>query len=85
MNRLTGIKARIYFEDEGQDILWWDVDESGIVRACNMQGWVWEGTRIINFNKIDPSWLVGTYPVIEVKNNPDISWLNHRVKKVDLL
>lgn len=37
---------RIHFKDDGQDILWWDIDEKGIVQASNMQGWVWNGTEI---------------------------------------
>ena len=39
--------VRIHFKDDGQDILWWDVDEKGIVKQCNMQGQVWIGTEVI--------------------------------------
>jgi hypothetical protein len=38
---------RIHFKDEGQDILWWDIDSQGIVQACNMQEWVWKGTKVM--------------------------------------
>lgn len=38
---------RIHFKDDGQDILWWDVNEEGIVEQCNLQGQVWNGTQVI--------------------------------------
>jgi len=37
---------RIHFEDRGQDILWWDIDENGIVQDCNLQHGVWVGTLV---------------------------------------
>jgi hypothetical protein len=32
---------KIYFEDQGQDVLWWIVNEKGIVIDCNLQEWCW--------------------------------------------
>lgn len=40
---------RVHFKDEGQDILWWDIDNDGVVQACNMQEWVWKGTKVVGF------------------------------------
>lgn len=51
---------KIYFEDEGQDVLWWIIDDKGIVKACDMQEWVWKGTEVLsteydcNLNNIEP-------------------------------
>jgi hypothetical protein len=28
---------RIHFKDDGQDILWWDIDDEGVVVDCNAQ------------------------------------------------
>lgn len=38
---------RIHFKDDGQDVLWWDIDDHGIVQACNMQEWIWKGTKVM--------------------------------------
>jgi hypothetical protein len=39
----------IYFLDEGQDFLEWDINEEGVVTACRpFQGWVWVGTKVKN-------------------------------------
>lgn len=40
---------RIFFEDDGQDFLEWDINEEGEVVACRpFQGWVWIGTKVNN-------------------------------------
>lgn len=39
-------KVRFHFKDDGQDIQWWEVDEKGFVLNCNLQGWVWNGTKV---------------------------------------
>jgi hypothetical protein len=38
---------KIEFKDDGQDILWWKTDDQGVVQECNMQEWVWKGTRVV--------------------------------------
>ncbi|MBA7482648.1 hypothetical protein ES705_18288 [subsurface metagenome] len=38
---------RIHFKDDGQDILWWDVNEEGVVERCNLQEQIWPGTKVI--------------------------------------
>ncbi len=38
----------VYFEDHGQDFLEWDI-EDGVVVACRpFQGWLWNGTKVLN-------------------------------------
>lgn len=40
---------RIFFEDDGQDFLEWDINEEGEVVACRpFQGWVWIGVKVHN-------------------------------------
>lgn len=42
-------KRRIHFEDQGQDFLWWDIDEDDVVVDCGpFQGSIWIGTQIID-------------------------------------
>ncbi|MEN5434123.1 hypothetical protein ABE545_10810 [Sphingobacterium faecium] len=39
---------KIYFEDQGQDILWWEIGAYGIVSACGpFQGSIWIGSEVI--------------------------------------
>jgi len=39
----------VFFEDDGQDFLEWDLDDKGKVVACRpFQGWVWIGTQVHN-------------------------------------
>lgn len=40
--------VRYHFEDHGQDFLWFDVSEAGVVVACDMQEWVWKGCLVAN-------------------------------------
>ena len=43
-----GTIIRINFEDQDQDILWWDVDEDGYVIGCNAQDSTWYRTLVLN-------------------------------------
>jgi hypothetical protein len=39
----------VFFVDDGQDFLEWDIDDKGVVVACRpFQGWVWIGTKVHN-------------------------------------
>jgi hypothetical protein len=38
---------RVHFKDDGQDCQWWDIDNDGIVQDCNLQGFVWKGTKVL--------------------------------------
>jgi hypothetical protein len=44
---------KIHFKDDGQDILWWIIDEKGVVQSCNMQGNVWNGTVVAGIKPVD--------------------------------
>lgn len=40
---------RIELDDHGQDFLWWEIDDDGVVTGCGpMQGWVWVGVMVLN-------------------------------------
>jgi hypothetical protein len=74
---------KIYFEDDFQDVLWWLIDDQGIVQACDMQGWVWEGTEVfmtdrsINLDDIQP----GDHLVCKFKDGKGGTFI-HAVEKV---
>lgn len=39
----------VVFKDDGQDFLEWDLDIDGKVVDCRpFQGWVWNGTTVLN-------------------------------------
>lgn len=69
---LSGTKAsanlrrkpfRIEFEDHGQDFLFWDVDQKGVVIGCEpFQASIWGGKQITNFTSIQ----VGSHPQIKI-------------------
>lgn len=41
----------IRLEDRGQDFTYWTIDRDGVVVDCGpFQGWLWNGTRILNRN-----------------------------------
>ncbi len=40
---------RVYFEDHGQDFLWWDVNEDGLVVDCGpFQASIWSGSLVVS-------------------------------------
>jgi hypothetical protein len=80
------MNRRIHFKDDGQDILWWDIDEKGVVIACNAQEWVWKGTQVMMddlskikkgmqlrcaFTKIGVSTFI--HPVVKVEKIKEVS------------
>ncbi|MDP2729172.1 MAG: hypothetical protein Q8O55_01660 [Dehalococcoidales bacterium] len=78
--------VRIHFEDDGQDILWWDIDEHGVVQACNMQEWVWKGTQVqMTVSGNEPSKVQpGDRLVCEFKDGR-IGIFQHPVEKIELV
>jgi hypothetical protein len=59
---------KIYFEDDQQDVLWWIIDDEGIVVASDMQENIWAGAVVsmtdndINIENIKPGdHLVGVF------------------------
>lgn len=75
---------KIYFEDDGQDVLWWLIDDHGIVQACDMQEWMWKGTEVfmtdrsINLDDIRP----GDHLVCKFKDGKGGTFI-HDVEKVE--
>jgi len=66
----------IYFVDEGQDFLQWDINEEGVVTACRpFQGWVWCGTKVLNKD-------IKRGDYLKIERNGIKSTLVHPVKKV---
>ena len=37
---------KIYFKDNGQDLLWIAIDDVGIIVDCNMQKSIWRGSQV---------------------------------------
>jgi hypothetical protein len=74
---------RVYFKDEGQDCLWWDI-ENGEVVACDMQAWAWVGTRVDMKkdlrvdNKLDVTFTDGSkgtwkHPIEKIERPPAVA------------
>jgi hypothetical protein len=70
----------VFFVDDGQDFLEWDIDK-GVVVACRpFQGWVWIGTKVHN-KDIKP----GDYLDITTPTGTRTHHLIHAVEKVQQL
>jgi len=70
----------VFFVDEGQDFLQWDIDNEGKVVDCRpFQGWVWIGTKVHN-KDIKP----GDHLDITTPRGTRTT-LNHAVEKVQQL
>ena len=71
----------IFFEDNGQDFLEWDIDDNGVVKACRpLQEELWLDTKVISAN-ITP----GMYITIHtsIGSSPrTTTQLKHKVKAV---
>jgi hypothetical protein len=81
---------RIHFIDDGQDILWWDIDEKGVVQDCNLQVDVWKGTivqmtdKATGIDDIQPGdKLACTFPHHTENNLPGVGMFIHPVEKVE--
>lgn len=83
---------KIYFEDQMQDFLEWELDEKGfVIDSKPFQNWVWKGTKVILV-----SVRLGMRPMIVTKSDitfpidsPEkkflevASELNYKVIKID--
>lgn len=70
---------RIYFEDNGQDFLWWEINEAGIVVDCSpFQSAVWEGSEVIAPDFIK----VGDQLEFISKYRDGLRTLIHKVEKI---
>jgi len=38
----------VYLEDHGQDFLEWDIEDGTVVDCRPFQGWLWNGTKVLN-------------------------------------
>jgi len=66
----------VYFEDDGQDFLEWDIEDGKVIRCRPFQAWVWNGTLVHN-NRIRK----GTRLVITTKEGLGTT-LDHKVARV---
>lgn len=68
----------IFFEDQGQDFLEWDLnDENEVIDSRPFQSWMWVGHKVDRIN-------VGEQPLIFNPKAPDRGWrvLNYEIEAV---
>lgn len=72
------MNRKIYFEDHGQDFLWWEIDSEGIVvDAGPFQSSIWTGCIV----EIKPEIKSGDRVVFITKND-QVLQLNYPVSKI---
>lgn len=49
---MTGLTGILELEDHGQDFTRWVLRKGVVVRCEPLQGWVWEGSRVLNRNLV---------------------------------
>ena len=70
---------KIHFNDHGQDFLWWEVDEAGLVVDCGpFQASVWCGNVVLCAGELKPS-----YTVFIVTKQGEVLEMNYQVEKVE--
>jgi len=82
---------RIHFKDDGQDILWWDIDDEGVVVDCNAQVWVWKDTKITGIKPVDFTdtsrprlkFKKGDILIIRLPGRKFVTSFIHQVEKVE--
>lgn len=71
--------TKINFEDNGQDFLWWTINERGLVVDCGpFQASVWCGSIVVDTELLQPG-----DPVDFVSRHGDVLMLKHRVKSIE--
>jgi len=70
---------RVYLEDHGQDFLVWDIKDGVVVESYPYQGWLWNGTKIIN-EEFGP----GDQLIIQ-RPNSVVMMLNYPVEKIEYI
>ena len=68
---------RVHLEDHGQDFLRWDIKDGVVVESYPFQGWLWNGTKILN-KEFGP----GDQLIIQPPNS-DVTTLNYPVAKIE--
>lgn len=71
---------KLYFEDKGQDFLWWVVDENGVVTDCGpFQASLWVGNTVIAPELL----LVGDQPEF-ISKQGNALLLNYKIEKIEI-
>lgn len=74
---------RIYFEDKGQDFLWWDIDTDPkhaypkVVDCGPFQGWLWTKYYVLSAIR------KGSRPTICKGPDEDSLKLNYKIVKIE--
>lgn len=70
---------KIHFEDNGQDFLWWEIDQDGVVVGCGpFQASIWVGSTVINHSRLRAGG-----PVYFISNQGQKLTLIHKIKKIE--
>ncbi len=76
-------RQRIHFEDQGQDFLWWDINELDEVIDCGpFQASVWVGCQLIIDN--EGGLLEGDRPFF-VNQDGEMLQLNYAIEQIEEL
>lgn len=76
-------RQRIHFEDQGQDFLWWDINELDEVIDCGpFQASVWVGCQLIIDSESEL--LEGDRPFF-MNQDGDLLELNYAIEKIEEL
>lgn len=76
-------RQRIHFEDQGQDFLWWDINELDEVIDCGpFQASVWVGCQLIIDN--EGGLLEGDRPFF-MNQDGDMLQLNYAIEQIEEL
>lgn len=74
--------TKIRFEDQGQDFLWWVVNDYGRVVNCGpFQASVWIGSIVPDADLLKPNDKVEFIP----RNSGDVMVLKYRVQSVEVV
>lgn len=72
---------RIYFKDNGQDFLWWEINPNGLVTDCGpFQASVWVGTKVLY-----PYNLTTGGEVDFISKQGGVFTLKHRIEKIETI
>lgn len=66
----------LHFEDKGQDFLRWTVKDGVVVNCEPFQGWLWNGTKVIDMVE------VGSKPII-VTPHGQPSELKYKIIRIE--
>ncbi len=76
---------RIFFEDHGQDFLYWDIDQDGSVVDCGpFQYSVWVGTKVFRTDEPD-SLATGKQILFQSKSMDSPRILIYPIEKIEEL